>query len=215
MQAVIFDLDGLMINSEDLSLKAWRRVLAPYGRGIADSDYHAMIGLDSPATSRRVIELTSVPLAGEELSNAHWRQLLDIIERELEPMPGLLALIQEITDRNCPLAIASNSPSDYVERALKAIGVRNTFRCVVGRDKVARGKPAPDVYLAAAACLGAAPERCLALEDSPIGMQAALAAGMQCVVVPNEHLNGADFGGAHGCYKSLVELRGALGSWLV
>jgi len=214
MQAVIFDLDGLMINSEDLSLAAWHQILLPYGKRLTDEDYSILIGMDSQASASHIIRVTGVPLAWEALAREHWERLLTLIDRELSPKPGLLALVDDLVKRGYPLAVASNSPIDYVERALTTIGVRGAFDCVVGRDHVAHGKPAPDVYLAAAAGLGADPPRCLALEDSPAGMQAALAAGMRCVVVPNEHLPNADFSGAHGRYSSLGMLRASLSTLL-
>lgn len=214
MQAVIFDLDGLMINSEELSLQAWRAVLATSGRRLDDTDYHALIGMDSQATAGLVIRLTGVPLAWDDLARLHWQRLLELIDDQLEPRPGLLALVSTLIARGYPLAVASNSPTDYVERALKAIRLREAFRRVIGRDQVVNGKPAPDVYLAAAAGLGVSPECCLALEDSPTGMQAALAAGMRCVVVPNEHLVGAGFSGAYRQYGSLGALHAALDTLL-
>lgn len=212
IQAFIFDLDGLMVNSEELSLIAWRRILAPYGKSLSEQDYFALIGQDSRASAAHVLVGTGIPLNWDELAQAHWRELISIIERELEPRPGLIDLVNDIVHSGYRLAIASNSPSDYVLRAVQAIGLRDTFQCVVGRDQVAEGKPSPDVYLAAATCLTVSPERCLALEDSPIGMQAALAAGMKCIVVPNINLPNADFTGAFLQCETLSAVQTALDS---
>ncbi len=197
VEAFIFDLDGLMVNSEELSLIAWRRVLAPYGKSLDEHDYFVLIGQDSRASTQQVIDSSGIPLNWDQLAQAHWQELISIIDRDLEPRPGLIDLVEGIVRTGYPLAIASNSPSDYVKQAVKAIGLSESFGCVVGRDQVAQGKPAPDVYLAAAACLSVLPARCLAFEDSPIGLQAALAAGMRCIVVPNDHLPNADFTGAY------------------
>ncbi len=214
MQAVIFDLDGLMINSEDLSLKAYRQILAPYGKNLNKHDHHSLIGSDSQTSASHVVTMTGVPLSWQTLAKVHWERLIELIDVELTPRLGVIELINELVDRHYPLGVASNSPIEYVEHALKAIGVRTAFRCVVGYDQVAQGKPAPDVYLAVAACLGVAPAHCLALEDSPIGMRSALAADMRCVVIPNEHLRTADFTGAYRCYDSLDDLRTDLPSIL-
>ncbi len=210
VQAFIFDLDGLMVNSEDLSLMAWRRVLAPYGKSLDEHDYFVLIGQDSRASAQQVIESSGIPLNWDQLSQAHWQELISIIERDLKPRLGLIDLVQDIVKSGYPLAIASNSPSDYVEQAVKAIGLRESFGCVVGRDQVTQGKPAPDVYLAAAACLSVVPTRCLAFEDSPTGLQAALAAGMRCIVVPNDHLPHADFTGAYLRCETLDAVHAAL-----
>jgi HAD superfamily hydrolase (TIGR01509 family) len=214
IQACIFDLDGLMVNSEELSLVAWRRVLAPFGKSLNEQEYFALIGQDSQASTEQVIRALGIPLSWEQLARAHWQELIAIIQRDLEPRPGLIELVSVLSQAGFPLAIASNSPSDYVEQAVQAIGLRAAFRCVIGRDQVARGKPAPDVYLAAAAGLGAEPARCLAFEDSPTGLQAALAAGMRCIVVPNERLPRADFTGAYRRCASLTAVPEALGDLL-
>ena len=210
----IFDLDGLMVNSEGLSLQAWRRVLAPYGRSLEEADYFVLIGQDSQASAAHVIERLGVPLTWEQLAQAHWHELMAVFDRELRPRPGLLALVGALVGAGYPLAIASNSPSDYVQQALAAIGLRETFQCVIGRDQVARGKPAPDVYLAAAAGLNLPPAECLAFEDSPAGLQAAVAAGMRCIVVPNEHLPHADFTSAYLRCENLALAQAALAGLL-
>ncbi len=213
-QAFVFDLDGLMVNSEELSLVAWRRVLAPFGKYLEEQDYFALIGQDSRASADQVILGSGIPLSWDQLSRAHWQELISIIDQDLEPRPGLIDLVSAIVRAGYPLAIASNSPSDYVEQAVKAIGLRALFGCVIGRDQVAQGKPAPDVYLAAAACLSVLPSQCLAFEDSPTGLQAALAAGMRCIVVPNDHLPDGDFTGAYLRCENLAAGLAALGDLL-
>lgn len=214
VQAFVFDLDGLMVNSEELSLIAWRRVLAPFGKNLEEQDYFTLIGQDSRASADQVIRGSGIPLSWDQLAQAHWKELKSIINRDLEPRPGLIDLVTAIGQSGYPLAIASNSPSDYVGLAVKAIGLGASFGCLVGRDQVAQGKPAPDVYLAAAACLSVLPTHCVALEDSPIGLQAALAAGMRCIVVPNDHLAGGDFTGAYLRCESLEAVEAALGDLL-
>lgn len=214
VKAFIFDLDGLMVNTEELSLVAWRRILAPYGKNLDEKDYFVLIGQDSRASAKHVIDSLGIPMTWDQLAQAHWHELISIIKRDLGPRPGLIDLVNGLVKSGYPLAIASNSPSDYVEQAVKVIGLREFFSCVVGRDQVAQGKPAPDVYLAAAQCLSIAPACCVAFEDSPTGLQAALAAGMKCIVVPNDHLPHADFTGAYLRCETLVAAQAALNSLL-
>ncbi len=210
IQAVIFDLDGLMIDSERLALEVWRDFLAEYGKELTLADYRKLIGTESLSSAQFVRQRTGIGLEAEAIVEEHWRRLTIMITKKGEPMAGLHALIRALQARGLSLAVASNSRRDYVERALVTCRIENSFRCVVSADQVARGKPAPDVYLAAATCLNIPPDRCLALEDTPIGLRSALDAGMRCVVVPNQDLDGEDFTGAYSVFNSLVALREAL-----
>lgn len=216
VEAVIFDLDGFMIDSEQLHFDAWLVLLAEYERTLTDDDFQHMIGMDSGICARYVIDRTNVPLTPQDLLKRRWEIVTGLLEQGIEPVPGLLDLLAELACRRYDLAVASNSPLTYTRKALAAIGLAERFRCVLTADQVPVGKPAPDVYLAAAGCLGVAPERCLALEDSPVGLQAALAAGMHCIVVPNAAFDHtAAFDGADARFSSLCEMLAQLDCVLV
>lgn len=185
MEAVIFDLDGVMIDSEPLYFKAWQEFLRPGNLTLEESDYHAILGLTPEACTRYVLARTGwqPPEAVGALTRRQWAFYEDLLYRELQPQPGLLPLLVELRQRGCRLGVASNSPTSYLRRAVEIIGVARDFEVLVGSDQVVQGKPAPDVYRTAAERLNVPPHACLALEDSPAGMQAALAAGMRCVAV--------------------------------
>jgi putative hydrolase of the HAD superfamily len=108
-----------------------------------------------------------------------------LIQLELQPMPGLTPLLDDLRRRELLLAVASNSPAAYVQQALQELHLEACFSCVRGVDQVRNPKPAPDVYLAAAACLQVSPGECIAIEDSLSGVQAALDAQMECLLVPS------------------------------
>lgn len=207
IQAIIFDLDGLMINSESLAVDVWRDFLGEYGKELTPADHQKLIGAESLPSAQFVKQRTGIELNAEEILEKFWRRLTIMIAKKGEPMAGLHALIRALQARGLSLAVASNSRHDYVKSALVSIGLGEMFRCVFSADQVAKGKPAPDVYLAAAACLNILPNRCLALEDSPIGLRSALDAGMRCVVVPNQDLDVEEFTGAYATFSSLVLLR--------
>lgn len=211
IHAVIFDLDGLMIDSEQLSLRVWCDFLAEYGTSLSESQYKSMIGMDAQASAAYVKGQSDLPLNTDEIMRVHSTRLMEVIGREEITMPGLLRLIRELRERDKLLGVASNSPKNYVTRALGAIEGADLFDVVVTADQVQRGKPAPDIYLAAAAGLSCEPTHCLAIEDSPLGLQAALSAGMRAVAVPNTALEGATFEGAYASYASLKDLREDLG----
>jgi HAD superfamily hydrolase (TIGR01509 family) len=127
------------------------------------------------------------------------------------PMPGLLPLIEELAGRGITLGVASNSPTAYVQEVLRQIGVEPYLAAAVGSDEVARPKPAPDVYLRCARLIGVAPEGCLAFEDSPTGVAAAVAAGAYCVLIPNPHLIPSDVSHVEvEVFASLAECHAAL-----
>jgi HAD superfamily hydrolase (TIGR01509 family) len=206
IQAVIFDLDGLMIDSEPLSMKAWGILLAKYDVELGLEDFKSTIGLDSLASARLLKERLELTENVELLVERSEMMRLEIIEKEAVPVDGLEELLEQLRGKGLKLGMASNSPSDYVDAALAAIKVRHFFECVVSVDHVSKGKPAPDPYLAAAECLSVEPENCLAIEDSPSGMESALAAGMRCVVIPNADLEASDYTRANARYESLVHL---------
>ena len=210
IRAVIFDFDGLMIESESLAYQVWCEVLGKYGKNLTKEINHKLIGREPVESVDYLIETLNVPLAREDLLETYWSERTERVCGDAFPAPGLIDLMQFLTDRGLVLGVASNSPSRYVLEVLESIGLSKYFGCVRCREDVVQGKPSPDVYLAAAACLDVDHKRCLALEDSPIGLQAALNAGMRCLVVPNEDLEEEDFSGAEGRFSSLSEVLAAL-----
>jgi len=210
IKAVIFDLDGLMIESESIGYQVWRQVVAEFGSEMSEALYREFIGKTPEATIDLVCEILGLSISPQDLSERYWRQRTETMCVEARAVEGLVTLIEDLYQHQVPLGVASNSPTDYVERVLEALQLRQRFQAVIGSDQVPEGKPAPDVYLATAAALTVDPQDCLAIEDSPTGLQAALNAGMRCLVVPNENLEGDDFSGAEGLYNSLSEVLAAL-----
>lgn len=206
IEGVVFDLDGLMIDSEPFSWKAWNRLLEPFGTSLEYADFQAIIGIDSQASARHVAEVSQIEMTAEAIVAGHERLRLEIVRAEAEPMDGLAALVAELGSRGLPMAVASNSPSDYVQVALEAIGMQGEFVAAIGFDDVENGKPAPDLYLRAASLLGVGPGSCLVFEDSPAGLASAIAAGMRCVAVPSHDLLQADFSPAYARYDSLIDV---------
>ncbi|NLF63833.1 MAG: HAD family phosphatase [Chloroflexi bacterium] len=197
MRAVIFDVDGLMVDSEPLSRQAWDEVLRDYDCSMDDLVYHRIVGQRTRDSARIVRDAYSLPLTADDLAAAKTARWEMIWRRGLPPMPGLMALHEELAARGVPWAVATSSPHLYAEAVLQQLGLAPTRGAVAAGDEVPHGKPAPDIYLLAAERLGIAPEQCLALEDSVPGARAAQAAGMCVVVVPNgvppERLEFADY----------------------
>jgi putative hydrolase of the HAD superfamily len=203
--AVIFDLDGLMVYSEELGLESWRQFLAEYGFWMGEDEYHHLIGIDSRISTDYVIQKTGLPIGSEEILRRRRELMLNLIDEKLPVAEGLFPLVRKLSDFHYPMAVASNSFRTYVEHVLNAIKIRHLFNCVVTVDDVLNGKPSPDIYLSASKSLKIPSDLCLALEDSPAGMRAALDAGMTCVVIANRYLQGDDFSEAHARFDSLSD----------
>jgi HAD superfamily hydrolase (TIGR01509 family) len=210
VKAFIFDLDGVIVLSEPLGLRAWRKWLAPYGKTLSEAAYDNLIGREAQDAAEWVIRHTGVPASVEQALQARPGLLVSVVDDSLQPRPGIFDLLAALQARRLPLGVASNSFGEYVQRVLAVMGLRQVFACVCTREDARLGKPAPDLYLAVARCLGLPPGECVVVEDSPTGLQAALAAGMHAVAVPNDRLLAQDFSGAVARFDSLEELTAGL-----
>lgn len=221
IQAILFDLDGLMVDSEPLAEEAWRILLARYGHVLDSATMADLLGL-RPADSARLIQgRFSLPQSPGQVAAEKTEVLRSLtLAGTLRTMPGLFDLLAAADERGLTRAVATSSSQDWASFALHAVGADQGFGAVISGDHVANGKPAPDIYLEAASALSLPPEACLALEDSPAGVQAAKAAGMRCVAVPNESTIALDLSAADWILPSLTVvaeqldvLTGAQASW--
>ena len=174
--AVVFDCDGLLLETESCWSLAEAELFARYGKVFGDDDKRVLIGTSAYAGSRVLERLLEQPGRAEPLG----LELLELVERRLleeaAAFPGAEALVQELKGR-VPIAVASNTPQRLVRGALACAGLEQYFDVVVTADQVAEPKPSPDVYLRACELLGAAPSRSVGLEDSPTGVAAAARGG--------------------------------------
>ncbi|MBA2332656.1 MAG: HAD family phosphatase [Actinobacteria bacterium] len=182
--AVVFDCDGLLLQTEDCWTRAEEELFARYGKTFADNEKRALIG-SSMTTGARVLErLLEEPGRANELGH----ELLELVEHRLleeaVAFPGALELVLA-TKARYPVAVASNTPGRLLRGALACAGMARHFEVVVAADDVAEPKPSPDVYLRACELLDAEPARSIALEDSPTGVASARAAGMFAIGIPS------------------------------
>jgi HAD superfamily hydrolase (TIGR01509 family) len=183
VRAVIFDLDGVLVESEGLWNRAKRELVEAHGLPWPDDAERTMMGMSSPEWSGYLADL-GVPLAPDAISDAVVARLSEIYAEELPLLPGAQAAVRRLAAR-WPLGVASSSNRPIIELVLREAGVQGCFAVTVSSEEVARGKPAPDVYLEAARRLRAEPGECVAIEDSTNGLRAADAAGMGVVAIPN------------------------------
>jgi HAD superfamily hydrolase (TIGR01509 family) len=182
--AVVFDLDGVLINSESVWDAARREVVARNGgRWQADAT-RAMMGMSSPEWSRYLHDQLGVPLEPEQINELVVATLLDQYRRLLPLLPGAVLAVRRLADR-WPLGLASSSNRPVIDAVLQRAGIADCFAVTVSGEEVAAGKPAPDVYLTAARRLGVGAANAAAVEDSTNGLRAAAAAGMLVIAIPN------------------------------
>lgn len=200
---VIFDMDGLMVDTEPLSRRAWGEVLREYGYTLDDGVYAWMIGHRSSDSGQMVLDAYPLPLTLNELILAKNGRYQTILAQGIPEMPGLRELVTELGQRGIPWGVATSSPRAHAQAILSRLGLAEVCSAFATGDEVAHGKPAPDIYFLAAVRLGVSPQQCLALEDSAPGCRAAVAAGMRGVAVPNGHTTQADFSFAYAVLPSL------------
>jgi HAD superfamily hydrolase (TIGR01509 family) len=189
---VIFDLDGVVVDSEIWWDEVRRDVARAHGRDWTIDDRHAVMGANSRQWSETMRERLGLDLNAETIERAVVDGVVERYAREGPPtIDGAVEAVHRIADR-WPTALASSSHRRVIDAALAATGLDGAFQAVVSSDEVAHGKPAPDVFLEAARRLGADPSATLVVEDSLNGLRAGRAAGMTTVLVPNRSVPPAD-----------------------
>lgn len=204
--AVIFDMDGVLVDSEPLAMEAMRRVMAHHGVPYSEADNEEFLGRTTPETCRVLRARHGLSASEGELAR-HYLDLRIALTRERIPaMPGVPAVLERIRAAGYRLALASSAEPDAVAATVDVLGLGPLLEAVVSGDQVARGKPAPDIFLEAARRLDVAPGRCLVVEDSRNGLLAAKAAGMACAVVPCSFTRRQDFTEADARVAGLPDL---------
>jgi HAD superfamily hydrolase (TIGR01509 family) len=186
IEAVVFDLDGVLLDSEQRWNEAKEALVRESGGRWREEAPVAMMGMSSPEWSRYLREDLGVPLSREEINREIVRRMEDRFRDALPLLPGAGEAVRALAAR-WPLGLASSSNRELIDLFLSLSGFGDAFRVTVSSEEVARGKPAPDVYLEAASQLGLDAARCVAIEDSSNGIRAGAAAGMAVIAVPNPH----------------------------
>lgn len=181
--AVVFDLDGVLADSEPVHLAAEQAALAEHGHELTHAAKQPFVGLANAEIMHGLIELFGLDATAEELAEAkagYQRRLL----AGMSGFPVTTELVRRLAERGVPIAVASGSTRWNIDASLDAVGLSGFFDVRVSAEEVPLGKPAPDVFLEAARRLGVEPASCVVVEDAVPGMTAALAAGMRCVAIP-------------------------------
>jgi HAD superfamily hydrolase (TIGR01509 family) len=186
IEAVVFDMDGVIVDSEQVWDEVRERYTRESGGTYSETATRDMMGMSSLEWSRYMAERLHVPGTPEEINAAVVRRMLERYGESPPLIDGAVDAVRRIGAR-WPLAIASSSNPELIDVVLRVSGLAPLIRVAVSSQEVPRGKPAPDVYLEAAGRLGVDPARCAAVEDSHNGIRSAKAAGMRVIAVPNPH----------------------------
>jgi HAD superfamily hydrolase (TIGR01509 family) len=184
IDAVVFDLDGVIVDSEHLWDEARRELAAERGGRWHERASRDMMGMSSLEWSRYMHDAIGLSEPPEQINEEVVRRLDELYRRELPLIDGAVEAVERLAAR-WPLGLASSSNRELIDLVLELAGLARDFSATVSSEEVARGKPAPDVYLEAARRLGVAPESCAAIEDSENGIRSAKAAGMRVLAIPN------------------------------
>jgi HAD superfamily hydrolase (TIGR01509 family) len=195
-QAVLFDMDGLLVDSEPVWAVAENAMMASRGLTSDPEIQRGLIGMRMRDFVGGMRTAYNISDSLDDMCTDLTTRMIALIATEVVPRPGAIELLDYLYGRGIPCAIASSSPLELIDATVAAHGWGYFFQTHVSGDDVAHGKPAPDIYLEAAKRLGAAPAACLALEDSPNGARSAMAAGTVCYAVPDtSHSTAAAFAG--------------------
>ena len=205
--AVVFDLDGLMFNTEELYQDVGSELLRRRDREFTKELLDQMMGRPGRISLQIMIDWHSLEATVDELERETDEIFVDILATRLAPMPGLLALLNALEQANVPKAIATSSRRAFVETVLGRFDLEPRFRFILSAEDVIDGKPHPEIYLKAAARFGVPPDRVVVLEDSQNGCAAAVAAGTITVAVPGGHSLSHNFAGARLSIDSLADPR--------
>jgi HAD superfamily hydrolase (TIGR01509 family) len=210
MDAVIFDLDGVLVDSERIWDEVRRAVVAEHGGTWREEATRAQQGMSTPEWARYLVEELGARLSPPEIATLVVKRMAARYAAEPPLIPGAVEVVRQVSGR-WPVAIASSSPVILIKGFLDVTGL--PVGAAVSSEQVGAGKPAPDVYLRAAELLGVAPERCAAVEDTTNGLRSALAAGMAVYAVPNPHFppDPEVLRQATAVVEKITDLPGALG----
>lgn len=180
IKAIIFDMDGIIVDSEMIWRRTFREVLAEYGHEYTDKHFKLTLG---KANVTEILKKTFDIKEDEEvLRKKILDKLFSLMEHDMKFVDGFYSLLNRIKEKYI-LAVASSSPIKIVESILERLKIRENFQFAIGGDQVQEGKPNPELFLKTAEQLGVKPEECIVIEDAPSGIKAAKSAGMRCIAL--------------------------------
>jgi beta-phosphoglucomutase family hydrolase len=192
IKAVIFDLDGVIVESENAHIEAEKQTFLKYGVQISADELHKYTGATAKVMFTELIAKYKLATTFEEMFRQKEDILYKLLEDDAEPTKGIITLLWKLKSRKIRLAIGSSSPKKQIKYVLNKLDITHLFDSAVGAEDIARSKPDPEVFLKAAGKLGVSPSECLVVEDSSLGVEAAKSAHMKCIGFRNPNSGNQD-----------------------
>ena len=208
MKAVIFDMDGVIIDSEPIHFETDMETMKYLECNISKEELEKYVGTTNEYMFSDIKKNYNIEKSVEDIINYRAEIIKNkIVQSDLEPIEGIRELLSELKKKNIPAAIASSSPKDFINVVVSKFKLQEYFKYIVSGEEVANGKPAPDVYLETAKKLGIYPKDCIVIEDSKNGVLAAKAAEMRCIGFQNVNSGNQDLSKANIIVKSIAEIK--------
>jgi len=192
IKAVIFDLDGVIVESENAHIEAEKQTFLKYGVQISADELHKYTGATAKVMLTELIAKYKLDTTFEEIFRQKEDILDKLLEEDAEPTKGIITLLWKLKSRQIRLAIGSSSPKKQIKYVLSKLDITHLFDSAVGAEDIGHSKPDPEVFLKAAAELGVNPSECLVVEDSSLGVEAAKSAHMKCIGFRNPNSGNQD-----------------------
>lgn len=207
IKAVIFDLDGVLIDSEPLHARADNQLLKETGTDAPDNYFDRFVGWTSKAMWEEIKKDYNITLSAEELMELQMPLKLKLLQKgDYKPVPGIPELLVRLREKEIPMAIASSSPRQFIEAVIEKIGIKQYFAEWLSGEEAERSKPEPDIFLKVAGLLKVKPDECIVIEDSTSGILAAKRAGMRCIGYRNVNSGNQDLSEADLIVNKIVEI---------
>ncbi|KNY27172.1 HAD family hydrolase [Pseudobacteroides cellulosolvens] len=207
LKAVIFDMDGVIVDSEPIHFEVDKKVLKKCNLNVNDEILNSYVGIPNPEMWKDLKEKYNLVPSVEELLKLQSEFKIEFLkETKIEAIDGVKGLLNELKQNNIILAVASSSPRFFIETILETIKIRECFNVILSCEEVQRGKPYPDIFLITAEMLKVNPQECIVIEDSTNGVKAALSAGMRCIGYANLNSGLQDLSSASTIVNSICEI---------
>ena len=185
--AVIFDMDGVLSDTGPVHFESWVKMTSEIGVEFTKEFFEKIFGQQSPEIIRKLMGPNVDEITIEKWANLKEKYYRDMVKDQLKPLPGVIELIKELYDLKFKLAVGSSGPRENVELLLTSLKIKKYFNAVITAAEIKRGKPEPDVFLEAAKRVKIKPNKCVVIEDAPVGIESAKRAGMKCIALTTTH----------------------------
>jgi beta-phosphoglucomutase family hydrolase len=205
-RALIFDMDGVLVDSEPLHLRAYQTVLSDYGIKYTEADNQEFLGRKDHDCASALVQRFQLPVSAAQILSRKEEVLAELFKQTKEARPGVKKILAQASELGLRLAVASMATSRAINIVVENLGIQQYFQSLTSGEEIKNGKPAPDIFLLAAKRLSASVVNCLVIEDTINGIRAAKSAGMQCVAIPCAATKYQDHSEADLRLNSLTEL---------